>query len=80
MDDFCRAFFGGEGGKAEVKSYELADVVKALQSVTSYDWNSFFDSRINHVMPHPPTGVELSGWKVTFSTEPNTIISEYETR
>src|SRR5262249_51391108 len=38
LDDFCRRFFGGSGGRPAVKPYTFEDVVAELNAVAPYDW------------------------------------------
>jgi len=65
LDDFCRAFHGGANHGPEVRSYELADVLAALQEVVPYDWDRFFEQRVYEVREHAPTGgLERGGWRV----------------
>ena len=67
LDDFCRAFHGGPGGAPALKTYNLNDVVSALNGVQPYDWAAFFDQRLNSTDPHAPLGgVERAGWKLTY--------------
>lgn len=42
LDDFSRAFFGGPGGKAEVKPYTIDELAAALNAVAPWDWHGFF--------------------------------------
>ena len=83
LDDFVRAFHGPPGGAPEVRPYEYADVVAALQAVLPYDWNGFFEARVRSVAPHAPLGgIENGGWKLAYTdVEPDlTEASEGETK
>ncbi len=65
LDDFCRAFFGGEKSEAAVKSYTRAEVVTALQAIQPYDWETFFAQRVDSVGSHTPReGIANAGWKL----------------
>ncbi len=67
IDDFCRAFYGGEAGPS-VNPYTLDDVVAALNRVQPYDWPAFFRQRVDAVDTHAPvTGLENAGWKLTYN-------------
>ena len=71
------------GGAPEVRPYEYADVVAALQAVLPYDWNGFFEARVRSVAPHAPLGgIENGGWKLAYTdVEPDlTEASEGETK
>jgi predicted metalloprotease with PDZ domain len=73
IDDFCRAFYGGEAGPS-VNPYTLDDVVGALNRVQPHDWAAFFRQRVDAVETRAPlAGIENSGWKLTY----NTIRSDY---
>ncbi|WP_394838951.1 PDZ domain-containing protein [Pendulispora rubella] len=79
LDDFLRAFFGGANTGAEVKPYELADVLKALGDVVAYDWKSFFEQRITAITPHVPLGgVEAGGYKLGYHDKPSDFQSVWE--
>jgi len=68
LDDFCKLFHGGKGGPPELKTYELADVVAALNDVAPYDWAKFFDERVTQVSEHAPlAGLQRAGWKLIYA-------------
>jgi len=67
IDDFCRAFYGGEAG-ASVNPYTLDDVVAALNRVQPHDWAAFFRQRVDAVETRAPVaGLENGGWKLTYN-------------
>ncbi len=79
LDDFCKKFHGGAGGKAEVASYTREDVVKTLGEVAPYDWKGFFESRIDGLRPKGPfDGIEAAGWRVVWNDKPNAILKLWE--
>ncbi|HYX20517.1 MAG TPA: PDZ domain-containing protein, partial [Thermoanaerobaculia bacterium] len=83
LDDFVRTFHGPPGGAPEVRTYEYADVVAALQSVLPYDWNGFFETRVRSVAPRAPLGgIESGGWRLAYNdVEPDlTEAAEGETK
>jgi len=70
LDDFCRAFHEGPGGAPALKTYNLNDVVSALNGVQPYDWAAFFDQRLHSTDAHAPLGgIERSGWKLVYDKE-----------
>jgi predicted metalloprotease with PDZ domain len=72
LDDFCRAFFGGDSGQPRVAPYKLDDVVAALNAVAPYDWAKHLHSRTGAVSDHAPTGgIEAAGWKLVYNDKPN---------
>lgn len=79
LDDFCRAFHGGPGGKPELKTYAFDDIVAALNNVAPYDWRSFLRTRLDSTAPPTPIeAIENSGWKLVYNDNPNEIESVRE--
>jgi predicted metalloprotease with PDZ domain len=78
LDDFCLAFFGGDG-LPEVRPYETADVIAALDSVAAHDWKRFFAERVSAVAPEAPLGgLERSGWRLRYAAKPGPYFSALE--
>ena len=74
IDDFCQAFHGGPNNGPEVKTYTLDELVRALNAVAPFDWASFFQERLNSTSADAPVGgIENSGWKVVFNSEPSKL-------
>ena len=72
LDDFCRAFYGGTSGPAEVVPFNYDELVAELNAIAPYDWRAFFDDRVYEVQPAAPLGGILnSGWKLEYTDEPN---------
>jgi len=72
LDDFCRAFFGGESGPPRVEPYTADDVYAALGRLVPFDWRGFFASRVEAVAPRAPLGgLEAAGWKLVYDERPN---------
>jgi len=70
LDDFCRRFYGGENSAPKVMPYTYDDVVNALNQISPYDWNAFFQKRIYGIAPRAPLGgIENSGWNLTYTNE-----------
>jgi predicted metalloprotease with PDZ domain len=68
LNDFCRAFHGGPGGTPELKPYTFEDIVAALNSVQSYDWAEFLNTRLSSTGPRAPLGgLENGGWKLVYN-------------
>lgn len=75
MNDFCRIFHGGEGGKPALKTYKFDDVVATLNSLAPYDWAGFLRARLDRTSTNTPTeAIENSGWKIEFSEQPNSML------
>jgi len=74
MNDFCRIFHGGPGGKPELKTYTFEDVVATLNGLAPYDWAGFLRARLDGVGTKTPIeAVENNGWKLVYNEEPNEI-------
>ena len=72
LDDFCRAFFGGDITPPAVEPYTADDVYAALGRLVPYDWRGFFASRVEAITPRGPLGgLEAAGWKVVYDDRPN---------
>ena len=81
LDDFCRAFYGGASGHAEVKPYTFDDVVAALNAVAPHDWRAFLNQRLTSLSATPPMGgIEQSGWRLIYNDKPNTALQYNEGR
>jgi predicted metalloprotease with PDZ domain len=79
LDDFARAFFGGEGGRASVKPFTFEEVVAGLNAVTPYDWATFLRTRIYDVAPKPPLdGLARAGWKLVYTDTPTDYFKQME--
>jgi predicted metalloprotease with PDZ domain len=79
LDDFCRAFHGGQSGPPAVVPYDFNEVVRALNDLATYDWASLLKARTTERAPHAPlAGINASGWKLVYSDKPNVIIQAGE--
>ena len=79
LDDFCKIFHGPPGGQPALKTYTFDDVVNTLNQVASYDWRSFWTERLtNHGPGAPLTGIEDSGWKLTYTETPTDYLRSEE--
>ncbi len=68
LDDFCRVFFGGPNNGPELKTYTFEELLAALNRIAAYDWNGFFQQRLNSNSPEAPVGgIENGGWKVVYT-------------
>ena len=79
LNDFCRAFEGGESGPPQVVPYTFGDVVHALNEVAPYDWKTLLSERVNDTSTHAPLGgIERGGWKLVYNDQPNAFARELE--
>jgi predicted metalloprotease with PDZ domain len=68
ITDFQQIFLGkgGNTGPAIV-GYELPEIVADLNSVAPYDWNKFFQEKVNSVQVHADTdGITQGGYKLVY--------------
>ena len=68
MEDFCRAFYGGQSGPPQVKPYTLESVTEILNGIAGYDWKGFFDTRLNRTGTDraPLGGIEAGGYRLAY--------------
>jgi predicted metalloprotease with PDZ domain len=79
LDDFCRRFHGGSGGRPSVKTYTLDDLVGELNAVAAYRWKEHFTERLTSLAPEPPLGgVNRGGWKLTCDAAPSEMYKIHE--
>ena len=68
LDDFCRAFFGGENSPPGVLPYTFEDIVAALNETAGYDWKSHLSVRLTKATDNAPLeGIERSGWRLSYT-------------
>jgi predicted metalloprotease with PDZ domain len=73
LDDFLKAFDGQHTTPPMVVTYSRQDVEAALNAVQPYDWSGFFQKYVYDVAVHPVAlGIELTGYKLVWSSTPNT--------
>jgi predicted metalloprotease with PDZ domain len=79
LDDFCKIFYGGQTGPPAVKTYQLADIIAALNQVQPHDWAAFFRERIDQIAATPPLGgITNSGWRLAWSETPTPLLKAAE--
>lgn len=79
LNDFCRAFFGGQSGPPTVVSYTFEDVVAALNQVVPHDWAALLHERLDSKSPHAPLGgIENGGWKLVYNDQKNATMEAQE--
>lgn len=79
LDDFCRRFYGGTSTAPQVKPYDFAELVSALNEVQPYDWRKFWEDRLQrHGANELDKGVTQSGWKLSFDAGPSVMHRAHE--
>jgi predicted metalloprotease with PDZ domain len=77
LTDFARLFFGMDNGAWDINTYTFDDVVKALNSVTPYDWKDFLDSRLKG-HGNLSKAFNDEGWKLVYTDQPNEAVQAVE--
>lgn len=68
LDDFARAFFGIHDGSYVTQTYVFDDIVQALNTVASYDWAGFLNTRLYADAPQAPLdGITRGGYRLTYT-------------
>lgn len=79
LDDFARAFFGGDDGSWKPVTYTFDDLVAALNGVVENDWAGFFTQRIYAAGTEPPLdGLARGGYRLAFKEERSAFQREAE--
>ena len=72
LDDFLRKFHGRTNSAPQVVTYDLAEVVRTLNEVLPYDWQTFFNERVYQPQKNAPlAGITNGGWKLIYNDTPN---------
>ncbi|WP_373486745.1 M61 family metallopeptidase [Blastomonas sp.] len=79
LQDFARSFFGGREGDWGVVTYELPDVIAALNAVHPYDWQGFIQRHVFEVNSQAPKqGLVMGGYELVYVPEPSAFIKSGE--
>jgi len=79
LNDFCKIFFGGQGGVPNVIPYKFEDVASTLNQVVPYDWAKFLRERLDSRSAHAPLGgIENGGWKLVYTDQKNITMDAAE--
>lgn len=72
LDDFAKIFFAARDGDYGQNTYEIEDVVAALNAVLPYDWDGFLRTKMQSpAQPAPLAGLEMAGYKLVWRDTPN---------
>jgi predicted metalloprotease with PDZ domain len=72
LDDFAKAFFGGQAGEPGSLTYTFDDVVRTLGGVVAHDWNGFLKARLDGHGPGAPLdGLTRGGWRLAYTDQPS---------
>ncbi|MBB5987707.1 M61 family metallopeptidase [Sphingobium lignivorans] len=81
LDDFASTFFGMKDGDWGVLTYGRQDIVTALESIVSHDWDGFLRERVDRTSKEAPKGgFALGGYRLVYGPTPNSSIRTAETK
>jgi len=81
LENFARNFFGGKNGDYGVVTYELADVIEALDKVQPYDWAGFINERVYKTNTEAPkNGLTLGGYRLVYTDKQSAYIRSNDQR
>ncbi len=79
LDDFCKLFYGAPSGAPQVKPYDFAALVAALNAVQPHDWAEFWRERLNRLRPAAPLeGLQAAGWHLAYTETPSSMHVAHE--
>lgn len=70
IEDFTHAFFRADEPTDDPNPYTRADVIRHLNDVLEYDWETFIAERVENVSGKPLAGVEQLGYSIQYANEP----------
>lgn len=81
LEDFAKAFFGGQDGDWGVVTYEYEDILSTLYKVQPYDWDGFLQKKVFSTTEEAPKdGLTLGGYKLVYSDTPTGYLRANEAR
>ena len=81
LDDFANAFFGVNDGDWGQLTYTRKDLVATLNKIQPFDWEGFFNARVDAVAPSAPLGgLERGGYRLVYGDTPNAVWRDGEAR
>jgi predicted metalloprotease with PDZ domain len=73
LDDFCRKFLGANRTDVSMVPYDLPEIVKDLQELADFDWESFLNRRVSQPQESLPLEVVgRCGYRLKYATDPPT--------
>ncbi|WP_269792591.1 peptidase M61 [Stenotrophomonas sp. Iso1] len=77
LDDFAKRFHQG-GKQGDIRLYDRADVMQALEAMQPGGWDAFIGNRLDARDGSAPDGLKASGWELHFSDVPNLVVADGE--
>lgn len=79
LDDFAKLFYGVYNGSYITFTYHFEDVVKALNTVAPFDWDTFLKTRVYDLHPSvPEDGFTRGGYKLVYTDTPAKWVEKAE--
>jgi predicted metalloprotease with PDZ domain len=79
LDDFAKAFFGINDGSTIYVPFTFEDMVKGLNVIQPYDWNTFLRARLVGDIPNAPLdGLARGGYKLVYTETPTDLFKTTE--
>jgi predicted metalloprotease with PDZ domain len=78
IDDFARAFFGLNPEDQGISPYTFEDVVRALNAITPYDWNTYLTQRVEQTGKAPLDWIGRGGYRLTYTDTPSPYFKHRE--
>ena len=79
LDDFAKLFYGPYNGSYITFTYHFDDVVKALNTVAAFDWDSFLKERVYDLHPAVPLdGFTRGGYRLVYTDTPISWVEKAE--
>jgi predicted metalloprotease with PDZ domain len=74
LDDFAKAFFGSENHSGITQTYVIGDLVRTLNGLVAFDWETFLTDKLEEKEPGAPLdGLERGGYRLVYRESPSTF-------
>jgi predicted metalloprotease with PDZ domain len=81
IDDYVKRFYAGRTGEPSLKPFVEQDVYDALGAVATADWRTLIHRHLDNLDTTALMGaLARSGWKLSYSAEPNAAVAAREKR
>lgn len=78
IDDFARAFFGVNPGDEGILTYTFEDIVRTLNNIAPYDWETYLRQRVEQPGPAPLDWIRRGGYQLVYSDTPTAYFTARE--
>jgi predicted metalloprotease with PDZ domain len=81
MDDFARAFFGGQDGDFRPRGFTFDEVAATLNAISSNDWAGYLTRRTTETAANAPLeGINRGGYRLVYTEDPTPFFRDKERR